>query len=185
MTSQRYHNYFTVCAAIFWTSSIVEHIPILRSLTACRRVLAILDERRRKYGVKLLGYVLMPDHIHLVVWCEDGSRCELFIEQALRRISSALAGMTAEAADRGDPVAAQWLSIFRDRARDGARVRVWNERGRAFPATTEEAFLQKMRYVHENPVRQGLVERPEDWEFSSARWYLDGTGPIAMDDVPW
>jgi hypothetical protein len=38
-------------------------------------------------------------------------------------------------------------------------------------------------HIHNNPVRRGLVERAEDWEFSSANWYADRTGPIRIDDL--
>ena len=55
--------------------------------------------------------------------------------------------------------------------------------GRAFPVTERKTLIQKLNYMHENPVRKGFVERPEDWEFSSASWYADRTGPIRIDDM--
>ena len=45
----------------------------------------------------------------------------------------------------------------------------------------EATLLQKMEYIHLNPVKEGYVERAEDWGFSSAAWSVDGTGPITVD----
>jgi hypothetical protein len=70
---------------------------------------------------------------------------------------------------------------FRARARGKARVRVWKERGRAYPVKDEATLPQKMEYIHLNPVKEGYVERAKDWTFSSAAWYASGTGPIIID----
>ncbi len=165
----------------FWTSSIIEHIPALRSPTAARCFLAVIDDYRHRYGVRLLAYVIMPDHVHLLLWAERGETVEKFLEQVLRRTSSEIAAMAAEAEARGNQLASSWLARFRARARGKARVRVWKERGRAYSVTDEETLLQKMEYIHLNPVKDGYVERAEDWEFSSAAWYANGSGPISID----
>ncbi len=60
-------------------------------------------------------------------------------------------------------------------------MRVWKERGHGYPVTDEETLLQKMEYIHANPVKEGYVERAEDWEFSGAAWYANGSGPISVD----
>lgn len=43
--------------------------------------------------------------------------------------------------------------------------------------------VRLLKYIHENPVRKGLVEKVEDWEFSSAAWYAGGSGPLVMDSM--
>jgi hypothetical protein len=57
------------------------------------------------------------------------------------------------------------------------------ERRRAFPVTSGDTMRQKLDYMHANPVRMGLVTSAEAWRWSSAAWYVDGSGPIAMDIV--
>ncbi len=172
-------------AVCFWTSAVVARVPVLRSPKAARLLLQVLDECRVRCGVKLVGYVIMPDHIHLAVWAEDASAIKRFLRQFLGAASSRLAGLTQRAADRGEPIALLWLEQFKRQARDGDAVRVWKERGRAFPVTREDGLRQKLEYIHNNPVRAGLVAAPEDWEFSSAAWYARGEGPIALDDFDW
>jgi putative transposase len=185
MRPTRYHNVYIDGAACFWTSGIVERVSVLRSPSAARALLSILDECRKRYSVRMIGYVVMPDHIHLVLWSELADNVKRFLERFLGNTSADIAAMTERAARRGDAKAARWLSVFKARARDGAVVRVWKERGRAFPVTRDDDLEQKLRYMHENPVRAGLAERAEDWEFSSASWYSTGTGPIEVDELPW
>ena len=183
MKSTRHHNLFLDGAACFWTSAIVEHIPVLRSPTAARALLAIWDEYRKRYNVRVLGYVIMPDHIHLLVWSEHKEDVERFLEQTLSAASGRIAGMTERASYRGDSIACAWLARFKARATGKSIVRVWKERGRAFPVTEPDALRQKLDYMHANPVRKGLVPRPEDWEFSSAAWYANGSGPFRIDSL--
>lgn len=64
-------------------------------------------------------------------------------------------------------------------------MRVWKERGRAFPVTREDGLRQKIEYIHNNPVRRKLVETAEQWEFSSFRWYIGGDAVIDMDEFDW
>lgn len=179
--TNRHHNYFENGAVCFWTSSVIERIPALRSPTAARMLLAVIDEYRRKYGVRLIGYVVMPDHVHLLLWAEDGATIDTFLEQVLRHTSAGIADMAGRVDVRGDRLASIWLTRFRARARGKARVRVWKERGRAYPVKDEPTLLQKIEYIHLNPVKEGYVERAEDWLFSSAAWYADRGGPISID----
>lgn len=179
--SNRYHSFFQDGAVCFWTSSIIDRIPVLRSPTAAKCLLAVIDDYRGRYGVRLLGYVVMPEHMHLLLWAERAETVEKFLEQVLRRVSAKIAGMTDRAASRGDAQAEHWLMRFRARARGKSRVKVWKERGRAFPVVDEATLLQKLEYIHLNPVKEGYVERAEDWVFSSAAWYASGSGPITVD----
>jgi len=182
MASSRYHNFYEDGAVCFWTSAIVAHIPIFSSRTAALMLVDVLDARRTACGVKLIGYVIMPDHIHFAAWAEKADAVERFISQVLGISSSNIAAMTQRAAARGDRTAAKWLAEFQARARGNAKVRVWKERGRAFPVTDSDALRDKLNYMHANPVEAGLVARAEDWEFSSAAWYAYGTGPLRIDD---
>jgi putative transposase len=51
--------------------------------------------------------------------------------------------------------------------------------------TQTDGLMQKLEYIHQNPVRRGLVETAEQWEFSSASWYTEGEAPIRIDDLDW
>ena len=185
MSHSRYHNEYEDNAVCFWTSSVVDYIPVLRSPAAARALLTMWDTYRARYGVKLLGYVVMPEHAHIAIWSPTAERAERFVEQTLRRSSAEIVGMTARAASAGNPLAVAWLEAFRSHGRGRTKARVWKERGRAFPVSSHEALIEKLEYIHGNPVRRGLAESAEGWEFSSAAYYARGSGPIAMDEFSW
>jgi hypothetical protein len=118
-----------------------------------------------------------------VIWSEKAENTKRFLTQLLRRSSEIMFQMTLDSAQRGNVLSTSWLNVFRAHAGSKTVAAVWKERGRAFPATTGDELRQKLCYIHENPVRRGLVEHAEDWEFSSASWYAYGTGPITIDAV--
>lgn len=177
MTSQRHHNVYEDGAVCFWTSSVVGFATILASPTAARTLLAIWDDCRHKYDVKLLEYVVMPNHIHLAVWSERSEDVRKFITQSLGRSSRALVAMTRSAAAKGNERAFAWLRLFESHASKGEQASLWKERGRAFPVTTDAGFQQKLRYIHENPVRSGLVEKPETGSSQAHLGTLTGQYP--------
>ena len=129
----------------------------------------------------MLGYVVMPDHVHLAVRSEDSRQVARFLQQFLAISSSRIATLAERATDREDGAAAAWLADFKGSTRKGRVARVWKERGRAFPVSRHDGLVQKLNYIHANPVRSQLVSRAEDWEFSSARWYAEEKGPLEID----
>ncbi len=90
--------------------------------------------------------------------------------------------MCAEAALGGRDVAAEWLNVFCASARGRYQVRVWKERGRGVPLEGSLHLLAKLAYIHNNPVRRGLCETPEQWPYSSARWYEGLGGLVELDE---
>jgi hypothetical protein len=63
---------------------------------------------------------------------------------------------------------------------------MWQKRFYDFNVWTEEKQIEKLRYMHRNPVRRGLVDRPEQWEWSSFRFYLFGeTGLVRVKFQVW
>jgi REP element-mobilizing transposase RayT len=125
----------------------------------------------------------MPNHIHIALWAEKSSLVKAFITQMLRKSSKELYGMAQLAAQKGNKIASSWMRVFENQAGSGNRSAIWKERGRAFPVHEMTVLNQKLTYIHENPVRMGLIENIEDWEFSSASWFTSGTGPLAIDKV--
>ena len=111
---------------------------------AFERVLA--EARRRAEGrVRLCGYVVMPNHFHLVLWpAED------------RALSRFMQWLTLTHAQR-------WHA-HRHTAGTGA---LYGSRFKSFPVRADEHFLEVCRYVERNPLRAGLVARAEQWPWGS------------------
>jgi putative transposase len=105
-----------------------------------------LEAVRVRYGFVVAGYVLMPEHVHLLIGEPRVSTLAVVIQvlkqQTSRKLKSA-----------GD-------------------AQFWQPRYYDFNVHNEEKRVEKLRYMHRNPVKRGLVEKPEDWQWSSFRHYL-------------
>jgi len=106
-------------------------------------MIEVLEASRRRLKFLLCGYVLMPDHCHALIW----SRYPLLISQVLHDVKKILAlRLHAQRGSEGS----LWQHQFRDRfVRDATE------------------FNERLEYMHMNPVRKGLVRRPQDWRWSS------------------
>lgn len=83
----------------------------------------------------------------------------------------------------GDDDARKWLGIITARANGGTQGKVWKERFRCFPMDNECAVREKLAYIHNNPVKRGLVDHQNAWTWSSASHYNDGRCVFQIDEI--
>ena len=114
-----------------------------------------LERVREQFALCVYGYVVMPEHVHLLV--NEPERGTL--AQAMQSLKQGVARRLALRA--ADPF--------------------WEARYFDFNVWSEKKFVEKLRYIHRNPVQRGLVARPEDWRWSSFRHYA--TGDIGLVEI--
>src|ERR1700722_8745590 len=169
----------------FLTFSCYRRRPLFRNQAYCDLFLKILDRGRRRYRFVVLGYVVMPEHVHLLLSEPQRETLSTAI-QALKlgvvRSMQCSSGRVVAAAPRsrksgetsGTPVSS--TPVHPDR--------FWQARFYDFNVWTEKKRIEKLRYIHRNPVTRGLVASPEQWRWSSFRWYLYGeAGPVRINDT--
>jgi putative transposase len=145
-------------------------------------LLKILDRVRRRYRFVVLGYVVMPEHVHLLVSEPQRETLSTAI-QALKlgfvRSMSCSSGKFV-AGPRSRKIGETWGTP----GSWGHPERFWQARFYDFTVWTERKRIEKLRYIHRNPVERGLVSSPEQWRWSSFRWYLCGeAGPVRINDT--
>jgi putative transposase len=121
----------------------------------------ILDEVRCRHAFKLIGYVVMPEHVHILLSEPKEGTPSKVLQVLKQKVSSALRGSRAA----GD-ASAFWQRRFYD-------FNVWST----------EKLAEKLDYMHANPVKRKLVVHPKDWPWSSWSYYVKGEGLIRMDSV--
>ncbi len=169
----------------FLTFSCYRRRPLFSNEAYCDLFLKIVERVRRRYRLVVLGYVVMPEHVHLLVSEPQRETLSTAI-QALKlgvvRSMQCSGGSVVVA----DPRSRKNVETSSTPV-SGASVhpdRFWQARFYDFNVWTEKKRIEQLRYIHRNPVRRGLVESPEQWRWSSFRWYLCGeVGPVRINDT--
>jgi putative transposase len=136
-----------------------------------------LEASRRKHGFNLYGWVVMPEHVHLLLWPWVASSPIPSVLSDLKRVFAR--AVVARWKELRAPILDHLMQA------DGA-VRFW-QRGGGHDRNiiTDDEFVEKLRYIHGNPVARELVSKPSDWAWSSARWYDgDRTAPVRLSSLP-
>ena len=130
----------------FVTFSCYRRLPLLDTYHAHELFELALEQARINYDFAVFAYVLMPEHVHLLSEPIRGS-----VATVLKAIKQ---------------------SVARKVIRRGEHF--WQQRYYDFNVRTPQKKIEKVRYIHRNPVKRGLVEKPEDWPWSSFRHYATG-----------
>ena len=151
----------------FITFSCYHREPFFATSSARRVFEETLEDVRRWYGVEIKGYVVMPEHVHLLLSEPERSSLRVVI-QMLKQITAQKIGPKLSHASQ-----------------NSGRRRFWQARYYDFNVRTREKQIEKLRYLHRNPVKRGLVEKPEDWEWSSFRHYATGVEGAVEIESEW
>ncbi len=131
----------------FITFTCYRRQPFLDTARAKNVFQRSLEQTRRSYQLDVIGYVVMPEHVHLLLSEPERATLARAIQALKQSVSQKL------------------------KAPDG---RFWQTRYYDFNVFTEEKRVEKLKYIHRNPVHRGLVAHPEDWPWSSYRHYALG-----------
>ena len=149
---------------LFITAVAKNRLPVFQTdaikLITCNAI----GEARPSCGFLLFAYVMMPDHFHVITDSPGkSSRVLQFIKGIVsRRVLGYLREMKYETSLR---------KLEHDDWKRNHRYSLWQHDSDVFSIVSESTFMQKVNYIHQNPVRAGLVERAEDYRWSSARFW--------------
>jgi len=142
-----------------------DRLPLLTNWFSRNIVINELDQSRQANRFKLLAYVIMPEHIHLVFLPRIEEDVGRMIGKLKLDISTQL---LTPLIDSRHPLASK-LTV----TRNGLHRRVfWQRRCFDHNCRNEKSIFAKMNYCHRNPVTRGLVINAEDWIWSSCRFYM-------------
>jgi putative transposase len=126
-----------------------------------RFVLGVLNYVLEKHAARCAGFVIMPNHVHALVWFPTPGQFSPFMHEWKRQSSLRIRSWYREHAPN-------YMAGF------GEGKRFWQPKYHPFEIYTLKKAEEKLTYMHLNPVRAGLAERAVDWPWSSARWYEQG-----------
>ena len=149
--------------AHFLTCTVTDWLPLFTRPALVDILFASWRYQQANQGLKLFGYVIMENHLHYVAQAPDLAKCvQTFKSYTARQILDYLTQRGAEAT----------LRQFRVGKRAHSHAEL---------VCSEAGMLQKLEYIHLNPVKRGYVDVPEHWRYSSARTYTGQDGLIEID----
>jgi putative transposase len=147
----------------FITFSCYHREPNLQPSLRKDLFLSVLEQVRQQYRFAIIGCVVMPEHVHLLLSKPEKANLPVAVQVLKQIVSRKLSA--------GEPSAAQ--EAFRQR------------RFYDFNVRTEHKRIEKLRYLHQNPVTRRLVEKPEDWRWISFRHYAFDEPFLVTIDSSW
>lgn len=160
----------------FITFSCYRRLPLLGKARTRNLFIKVLREIRARYGFALVGYVVMPEHVHLLIG-EPSKGTPSSVLKALK------AGVSRRARNkrRNKGAPGKQLELpFREGA--GGLPRFWQRRFYDFNVWSGKKIREKLEYMHRNPVTRKLVAHPREWPWSSwTFYYKDAACLLEMD----
>ena len=150
------------------TTTVTDWIPIFAHDQAALIAVKQLEETCCSFKASIVGYVLMPSHLHAII--NLGSILDLTtVVQTFKSLTSR-------------KIKQLTFSEKNPKFYHKGRFRFWKPRFDDFIIRNEELFWIKLNYIHENPVRAGLVPAATDYHYSSAKdWILGEEGLTKID----
>ncbi len=160
-----------------------DRLPVFRTDAIKTIVCNAIDEAHASAGFLLFAYVIMLDHMHLLTDSPKSSADVLRYIKGIsgRRVIDYLKEKNYES------------SLAQLRHQEWKRKHshsLWQQEKNVFSVFSEAVFMQKVNYIHQNPVRAGLVERAVDYRWSSARIWQRCTSEdepllVDIDRIQW
>ena len=159
----------------FITFSCYRRLPLLKAERARDIFVKELGKIRDEIGFHLIGYVVMPEHVHLLISEPKEGTPSTVLQKLKLRVARKLrkrkrrpsaAQLRLPFVEMGEPLRAFWQARFYD-----------------FNVYSRGKKREKLNYMHANPVKRGLVNHPRNWAWSSRAYYFGGETPLLPMDV--
>ena len=165
----------------FVTYSVVDWLPVFITSGSCDIVTDSLNYCCKHKCLRVNAYVIMPTHMHAIVFDEDfdSTRLEATLTDFRKFTGRFLSDFCAQHLPRS------FTEVLRASAGRDRERRFWQTSRHPEAIETEGFWRQKVDYLHENPCRKGLVARAASWRYSSANYYVsDGAAPVDVEVTP-
>ncbi len=160
----------------FITFSCYQRRALLGTVCARNLFLEILEQVRRRCVASIAGYVVMPEHVHLLLSEPKKGTLAKLLQVLKQRVSRAMRGRKRRR------VSGQLSLAFPEPL--AGLLRFWQRRYYDFNVYSAQKIREKLDYIHTNPVQRRLVKHPKDWPWSSWSFYEKGeAGLIRIDTL--
>lgn len=164
----------------FITATVVDWIDVFTRQTYRDIVIDCLDYCIKNKGMILYGYVIMSNHIHLIVQSEDGKLSDL-----IRDFKKFMAKSILDKIQNSPESRREWMlerfKLATQRHSRNKDYQFWQYGNHAEEIYSNDFMWSKLDYIHLNPVRSGLVAKASDYVYSSASNYVYDSGLLKIE----
>ena len=171
----QYAMYFLTLQVVFWLDVFTRQNYrdiFIDSLIFCRK----------NKELDVFGYVIMSNHVHIIVRSKNGK-----LSDTLRDLKKYTATQIIEGIENGNESRRKWLlsemAFAARKHKRNSHYQFWTHENHAVELSTGQMMDQRLNYIHENPVKAGIVENAEDYLYSSARNYCDNMNCLMEIDM--
>ncbi|MDO9578691.1 MAG: transposase [Candidatus Cloacimonadales bacterium] len=169
-------------APYFLTFSVIERIPVFTNSKYCDVIIENFEFYRKERGLQIFNYVIMDNHVHAIMFHENeiGKVVQDFKKYTAKQILELLENDSRS-----------WIKylmkFFKKPHKTKSTYQFWQEGSHPELIQNQEMYNQKVDYIHNNPVKRGLVLESKDWYYSSARnlYGLDNPFEVDVIDDNW
>lgn len=166
----------------YLTLQVVEWVDIFTRKIYRDIIVDALNYCIQHKGLTVYGYVVMSNHIHLIVQSRNED-----LSGTLRDFKSFTSKELLKAIGTENESREKWmLSIFKHAAiqhKRNSEYQLWTHENHAMEIFSYNFFENKLDYIHANPVRAGLVENPQEYIYSSAKNYAGEKGLVTVETI--
>lgn len=162
------HPHFVTCTILHW-------LPIFTRKESVQIVIDCLKFLQEKDDLKLYAYVILENHLHMVVQSND-------LQKSMQSFKQYTAKQILEMLKKGNVTTIlDQLAFYKKAHHKEKTYQVWEEGYQPKIMQTDAMMISKIKYIHENPVKRGYVDEAIHWRYSSARDYEDMDGLIEIE----
>lgn len=166
--------YFLTFQVVFWLDVFTRKIYrdiVIDSLTYCREY----------KNLKIYAFVIMSNHVHLIAKSENGTMSDTIRDFKKFTATKILGEIDSPIESRKKWLLSEMAFAARKHKRN-SNYQFWTHHNHAIELSSNEMIEQRMNYLHDNPVRAGLVQNQEDYLYSSARNFCEGFSCVLAID---
>jgi REP element-mobilizing transposase RayT len=169
-------------SVFYITTNVYRRLPIFASPSFITPILDSLNFYRHQFKCKLFGYVIMLDHLHLLIYPTGESTIVSDFMRDFKRFTSGRIARQAELEGKTD-----WVVHFQEFGEETKRAekKVWQDSFWEQSIFTDKSMREKLNYIHMNPVRAGMVDEPGKYPYSSFRNYEFNGNTLIEIDKDW
>jgi REP element-mobilizing transposase RayT len=164
----------------FITATVVDWIDVFTRQTYRDIIIESLDYCIKNKGMILYGYVIMSNHIHLIIQSEEGKLSDLIRDFKKFTAKSILEKIQNSPESRREWILERFMLAAQNHSRN-KKYQFWQYGNHAEEIYSNHFMWSKLDYVHLNPVRSGLVARASDYIYSSANNYVNNEGLLSIE----